>query len=203
MRVCVFVDGFNLYHALLALGDKSLKWVDLRALISCYLDGGDILEQVYYFSALLESNVEKKAKHLEYIHALETKGVTAILGKFKKKSLKCKACNALYTAYEEKQSDVNIAIQMLEDAFLDRCDKMILVSADTDFVSTVKKIRRLFPEKKMILLAPPKRLNRCYELRAAVHASLEIKKAHIKKSLFNPIYVLLVQSTETQIFKNA
>ncbi len=121
--------------------------MDLRALISCYLEDGDVLGRVYYFSALLESNPEKKDRHLKYINTLKTKGVTAVLGKFKKKSLKCKSCNAFYTTYEEKQSDVNIAIQMLEDAFLNRYDKIILVSADTDFVSTIKKIRNLFPKK--------------------------------------------------------
>ncbi len=131
--------------------------MDLRALVSCYLEDGDELGRVYYFSALLESNPEKKDRHLKYINALETKGVTIVLGKFK----------------------------MLEDVFLNRCDKMILVTADTDFVSTVKKIRKLFSKKKIILLAPPSRFKQCHELRKAVHASLEIKKAHIKKSLLD------------------
>jgi hypothetical protein len=30
--VCVYIDGFNLYHALLKFGDNRVKWLDLNAL---------------------------------------------------------------------------------------------------------------------------------------------------------------------------
>lgn len=31
-RVISFIDGFNLYHALAALGNSEFKWLDLRKL---------------------------------------------------------------------------------------------------------------------------------------------------------------------------
>ncbi|WP_158653832.1 NYN domain-containing protein [Helicobacter salomonis] len=184
MRVSAFIDGFNLYFSLLELGDEALKWIDLWALVSNYLDENDCLEAVYYFSALLKHHPNKKHRHQEYIHALESRGVQVILGQFKKKRLLCKNCEEFYYTYEEKQSDVNLAIWMLEQAFLNTCDKMILVSADTDFASTIWKIRALFPNKTVILLAPPKRFNICHALREAAHISLEIKKSTIKEVLF-------------------
>jgi hypothetical protein len=30
--VCVYIDGFNLYHALAKFGDNQVKWLDLNAL---------------------------------------------------------------------------------------------------------------------------------------------------------------------------
>ena len=37
LRVTVYVDGFNLYHAIEALADPILKWTDLRSLAQSYL----------------------------------------------------------------------------------------------------------------------------------------------------------------------
>ena len=31
-KVNVYIDGFNLYHAINALGDQRLKWINLRSL---------------------------------------------------------------------------------------------------------------------------------------------------------------------------
>ena len=53
---------------------------------------------------------------------------------------------------EEKRTDVNIAIQMLEDAYEDRCDKLILVSGDSDLVPAVIRVRNL--GKKVLVYIP-------------------------------------------------
>ncbi|KGI56049.1 hypothetical protein LR59_01980 [Campylobacter sp. MIT 97-5078] len=43
-------------------------------------------------------------------------------------------------------------------------DKVFLVTADTDLNSTIVRFKQLFPDKKIILLIPPKRLKQSYEL---------------------------------------
>ena len=35
-RVVCFIDGFNLYHAIVRLGEPHLKWLDLRRLMQRY-----------------------------------------------------------------------------------------------------------------------------------------------------------------------
>lgn len=119
MSVNAYIDGFNK-----SLKDNSLKWLDLGKMCSLFLKNEDVLKEVYYFTAYTDFDYNKKLKHQSYIEALKTSNVEAILGKFKKKYPSVK-CSQTYLTYEEKESDVNITIQMLEDAFLDRMDKAL------------------------------------------------------------------------------
>ena len=50
-RVNVYIDGFNLYHAINELGDDTLKWVDVRLLSENILNKYQTLNKVKYFSA--------------------------------------------------------------------------------------------------------------------------------------------------------
>ncbi len=159
-----------------------LKWTDLRVLCECFLQQDDELNDVYYFSAYLKHIQEKYQRHKTYVKALQYSKVTSILGKFKRKYAHCKICKQKYQTWEEKQSDINIALKLLEDAFLNKYDKAFLLTADTDLVSTVKKIRQDY-NKKVILLVPPRRFNFSNELRQNVDYSYEIKKSHLKKSV--------------------
>jgi uncharacterized LabA/DUF88 family protein len=62
--------------------------------------------------------------------------LSLILGEFKDKTVKCKAaCGQKYTVREEKQTDINIDITMLDMA--DQYDKAILLTADSDQVPTL------------------------------------------------------------------
>lgn len=184
MRINAYIDGFNLYYSIRELQEQRLKWLDLRKLCSHFIKNNDNLKEVYYFTALFKIDYNKKQRHKDYIEALkEHSQIEVILGKFKKKFLKCKLCSEQYQTYEEKESDVNIAIQLLEDAFLDKFDKAFLVSADTDLTSTIRKIRQLFPNKEIILLIPPKRRTQSYELSQIANGWIEIKKSHIRNSL--------------------
>ncbi len=54
-------------------------------------------------------------------------------------------------------TDVNIAMELLTDAFQDAYDTALLFSADSDLVSPVKKVRRLFPHKRVVVVFPPGR----------------------------------------------
>ena len=184
MKTNAYIDGFNLYHSILPFNDNRLKWLNLRSLCEKFLQSGDVLNDVYFFSAYLTHNQEKFSRHINYVKALKSANVIPVMGKFKKKFPHCKNCGRDYLSYEEKQSDINIAITLLKDAFLDKFDKAFLVTADTDLVSTIKMIKGLFPQKRIILLIPPKRRQYATELIQTANASLGIKKSHISNSLF-------------------
>ncbi|PPB58463.1 NYN domain-containing protein [Campylobacter hyointestinalis] len=185
MRVYAYIDGFNLYHSILSFNEPRLKWLNLRSLCESFLQKGDELNEVYFFSAYLTHIQDKFSRHFNYVKALQSVGVTPVMGKFKKKYPKCKICFNKYQTYEEKQSDINIAITLLRDAFLDKFDKAFLITADTDLVSTIKMIKELFPKKPVILLIPPKRRKYANELIQTANANFEIKKANLLKSLLS------------------
>jgi uncharacterized LabA/DUF88 family protein len=95
---------------------------------------------VYYFSAKC-GDTRKLIRQKLFLSAIENSGVHIILDKFKRKRLICKACHVQYKTREEKQSDINIAVTMLQHAFEDKFDETLLLTADTDLVSAIRKIK--------------------------------------------------------------
>jgi uncharacterized LabA/DUF88 family protein len=188
-RVYAYIDGFNLYHSIIELktpNKNRLKWLDIRALCSLFTKGD--LREVYYFSAKFKSaDTSKLLRQERFIAATKNCGASVILGKFKRKHLTCKVCGAKYETLEEKESDINIAIAMLQHAFEDKFDEALLLTADTDLVSTIKKIKELFPRKQITALIPPQRWKRANELRQSADRSYEIKPSHLRNSLLPEI----------------
>ena len=72
---------------------------------------------------------------------------------------KCHSFNAKWDAQEEKETDVNIAVRIVSDAFLDKFDVAYVFSADTDLIPAMKCIRETkdkgFPEKEVVAIFPP------------------------------------------------
>ena len=87
--------------------------------------------------------------------------------------------NRIFKKKEEKRTDVNIAINMVNDACSDKCEKLVLVSGDSDLVPALKMIKSLVPAKKLIVYVPtPTR----FHIRAA---AVELRSASDKnKTLY-------------------
>lgn len=147
-RVIAFVDGFNVYHSLDGVCDE-YKWLNYSALANAFIaKSKERLRKIYYFSALAKWNPDKVSRHQNYIRALEFSGVDIVLGKFKKVTKRCRAlCKREYSTFEEKETDVNIAIYLLKLAMLDEYDKAIIFSCDSDLVPAVKAVRQVAPQK--------------------------------------------------------
>lgn len=159
----VYIDGFNLYHSIDELGKKKnhLKWLNLWGLSNSIIKAADTLAGVEYFTAFKKTNIDRLKRHEQYVEALKYHDVTVHIGKFKKKFHRCRVCNQKYTGWEEKETDVHIAVKIVEDAFTDQFDKAIIISADTDLMPPIDSVRSYFPDKSIIVIAPPKRMSRC------------------------------------------
>lgn len=154
--VCFYVDGFNLYHALLRFKDPKVEWLDLYALcLRLVQPKTEQIKAINYFSAYADWLPDLMKRHQEYVRALEATGVTPILGHFKEKDRKCFKCGATWVAHEEKETDVSIGITMLNDAYKGKFDRAYLVTRDFDLMPAVKMIRAEFPQKELIVVAPP------------------------------------------------
>lgn len=195
-RITFLVDGFNVYHSILHIEKKTgkcTKWLDLFSLCNSYvpLFGKKAkLESVYYFSALpnyLRSKYPDKIKrHKTYLSCLKSTGVEIGLGRFKKKDITCKKCHNPFFKYEEKETDVAIAVKLLEVFFLDACDTVAIVSGDTDLSPAVRKCQQLFPNKKIVFAFPYERMNT--ELSTLAPESFFIgKDQYIRYQLPNPV----------------
>ena len=156
-RVACFIDGYNLYHALRHNSrNNHHKWLDLKALISRLIPSkSESISAIYYFSAYAHWLPDSYRRHREYVAALEATGVNVVLGHFKKKKKKCKICGIGWRDHEEKETDVNIALHMLNGAYKDSYDKAMLVSRDSDLAPVLKMIRSEFPTLEIEVVAPP------------------------------------------------
>jgi uncharacterized LabA/DUF88 family protein len=184
-RVNVYVDGFNLYHALDELHDDSLKWLCLRRLSESIIRGDEQVRSVKYFSAFATWMPDSMLRHRAYVEALKCEGVKFIEGNFKKKFLKCKVCGAQYHTHEEKETDVNIAIHLIKDTFLNEFDRAIVISADTDMASAVAMARQLSGTKRIDVVCPPGRFSRARSL----NPLFELPKGKIKAARLADKYV--------------
>lgn len=182
-RVKCFVDGFNLYHAVADLKLNHLKWLNLRQLTQAFIKPSqEVLDAVYYFSAYPTWLEGSYRRHQTYVKALESVGVTAVIGHFKEKQKKCLKCGAKWCAHEEKQSDVNFALHLLHQAHLDGFDKAFLVTADSDLCPAIDLVLDTFPEKELVILTPPNRYQIAREIRSKVTTN-KIKQKHLTASL--------------------
>lgn len=163
-KVCVYVDGFNLYHAIDDLNDNKLKWLNLNALSKSFLRQGENLQKVEYFTTVVTWNIQKRMRHEAYIKALKANGVVVTAGNFKQGDKHCSKNNVMCPFREEKQTDVAIGVTMVADAFEDVFDRAILITADTDQIPTIKLIQARFPNKKVSWIAPPGRMQMAREI---------------------------------------
>ncbi len=156
-RVISFIDGFNLYHAINNLDRPELNWVNLKSLSQVYLKNkSEELINVFYFSALAEHmNESVQKRQCAYLKALELNGVKPILGHFKKKVRKCSRCQYNWIGHEEKETDVNIALFLLDLAYQNEFDRAIVISNDSDIAPAIRMIRKRFPEKRVTTAVPP------------------------------------------------
>lgn len=151
------------------MNDQRLKWLNFYSLAESFLRPGEILVRVYFFTAILKWNPDKQKRHKNFIAAQEAVGVKVVEANFKKVRKHCYATQQWCKHYEEKQTDVAIATTLLEDAINGDVDRAILITADSDQVPLVKSLRRLFPQIRVTLSAPPGRADLARELGSVVH----------------------------------
>ncbi len=179
MRSIIYIDGFNLYYGLVK--DTHWKWLDIQKYFTMLRKHDDILV-IKYFTAECKGSPDQKT----YLSALDTLPLVKIIpGKFKNTTVLCKVdkCryrgDRLFTKSEEKRTDVNVAIHMLNDACTDACDRLILVSGDSDLVPAVEMIKENTLQKRVFVYVPAPNE---YHSRAA---ATELRSsAHKSKTLF-------------------
>lgn len=94
--------------------------------------------------------------------------------------------------FEEKQTDVNIAMHMYRDATYDNCLQQILVSSDSDLESAIKFIKEDKPEIILGLIIPKHEPSDDYKTRPVTNyldkhsdwTRTYIKDEECRKSLF-------------------
>ena len=162
-RYSFYIDGFNVYYALNNKRFSRYKWLDYRRLAESVLKRGDTISGVFYFTTFVTWKPEAVVRHKQYIKALRSKGVDAVMGRFMRKKVRCHICSRFYNTREEKQTDVNIALRLVCDGINDLYDRAVLVSGDTDLIPAIESIHKNAPDKEIGVMFPLRRYNNSLE----------------------------------------
>lgn len=177
LRAGFYIDGFNFYHAVRDLSTRTanlnhLKWLSYKTLAGHLVERNESVEFVKLFTAHAEHVKGAVARHSLFNRANESHGVEIIMGKFKRVERHCKSCRSrircavctncgtcpstdTYTAHEEKESDVNIALHLLADCFDQKLDVAYVVTCDTDISPAIRMCKRRCPKIEFVSVAPP------------------------------------------------
>jgi hypothetical protein len=167
-RVIGYIDGFNLYHGIVAAGWRRYLWLDLPALMASLLRPDQTLSLTKYCTARVSSPPSRVRRQATYIDALQARGGIEVLeGKFQPRDGSCRRCGHTWPDFEEKQTDVNIAVEMMKDAHLDNFDMALLVCGDADITPAVIAVQALHPGKRVVVAHPPKRRSDVLNLAAS------------------------------------
>lgn len=208
IRVMAFIDGFNLYHALEKFeygvdeADegryRKYKWLCLTSLIKRFTaPDTEELVGVQYFTTYPDWDPKKRFRHTEFVGAQKYRGVIVTFGEFKNKTIKCRgSCKEEFITNEEKQTDINIAVAMLDLA--DQYDKLILLTADSDQVPALRLIKKLHPAKLLATLPPVGRNSK--ELAKVCDQHFRMTEEHLQQCQLPKLVPVVVNGKQTGAF---
>ena len=181
-RVVAYVDGFNLYHGLRSKYRRKYLWLDLEALVGRHVRADQRLEVVRYFTASVRDNPTALTRQSQYLGALDTHSprVRVVMGRFQEKTMRCRSCGNQWRTYEEKETDLNIGLHLLDDAHYGQVNVALIVSADSDLCPVVRMVKKFDPSIRVIALFPPDR--RSDELRQVVDGHRVLSERDIRRS---------------------
>jgi uncharacterized LabA/DUF88 family protein len=181
-KVIFFIDGFNLYHALANSKYRKYKWVNFNKFANHFVNKYERVEEIYYFTAFTPWDNDKIRRHKIFIRAQESVGIKTVYGKFRKRSKKCRICHKVYETYEEKQTDVNIAIYLFKLAIENKYEKAFIVSGDSDLIPSIMAIKESFPKKEIGVIIPIR--GRAFELKSNCDFHIQMKETHLEINQF-------------------
>lgn len=183
-KVNVYIDGYNLYFGMKDAGFEHCKWLDVYALANLLKNESHILATVKYFTARIPNTSGKGKRQAVYIDALRTTPVTLIYGQYRPEEVECHECHNTFTQSKEKMTDVNIATNLIVDAYKNEYDVAIIVSGDSDLVPPIKAVKEIFPEKEIFIAFPP--LRESNELRKSADSVFVIGKKKLESCQLPP-----------------
>jgi uncharacterized LabA/DUF88 family protein len=141
----VYIDSFNLYYGSLNKPhqNRGTKWLDLEQWLSKILLQNDI-QKIKFYTARVSGKYDplKPVRQDTYFRALKTLPTVEIIeGFFLLKTQKIHISPDVCISarvFEEKGTDVNLATNLVNDAYKKKFDTAIVVSNDSDLAEAVR-----------------------------------------------------------------
>ena len=181
-RVVAYIDGFNLYFGMREAGFDHCRWLDVKKLVENLLQSNQELVRITYFTSRVSNSPDKQKRQSTYLEALESTGVEIFYGNYQDGTEECMRCGHVWRTAKEKMIDVNIATDMIVDAYRDSYDMAMLISGDSDLTPPIRAVHQLFQKKRVFIAFPPKLHNSSMAINA--RGSLTIGRKKLVDSQF-------------------
>ncbi len=160
-RTIVYIDGFNFYYG--QVRGTPWKWLDPSVLFEKVLGPRNNLVKIKYFTARVQPSPSDPSVHVRqdaYLRALRAYCPLVELhyGHFLRHRIPMEHANPPPSRVdvwknEEKGSDVNLALWVLNDAWQDNYDCAVVVSNDSDLAESLRLVKT--QHRKVIGLVTP------------------------------------------------
>ncbi len=190
MKTNVYIDGFNLYYG--AIKKTPFRWLNVAQMCRLLLPK-DTINKIKYFTARVSarpSDLDQPIRQQTYFRALQTiPNLEIIEGRFLAKEVTMPVAKSSPLRYErvikteEKGSDVNLAVHLLNDAHNKDFELAVMITNDSDLVEPM----RLVTEELKLpvgLLNPQK--NPSFHLKQHAHFIKQIRPGVLRASQFLP-----------------
>jgi uncharacterized LabA/DUF88 family protein len=201
MRTYIYIDSFNLYYG--SLKGTAHKWLDVKALFRGILRSENDIQKIKFFTARVSArpeNPDAPTRQDHYLQALAAHipELEIIEGHYIQKAVTMRLVSKIpgrrswyvkVLKSEEKGSDVNLAVQLVNDAWHNRFDCAVVCSNDGDLADAVRIVKRE-RRKTVVITVPGNPLVRpaSVELRRWASKTMHIPAASLGLSqLPNPI----------------
>lgn len=151
LRTSIYIDGFNFYYR--AVKNTPYKWLDFKSLFVKLLSEENQILAIKYFTALVSGSQDpgQPIRQQTYLRALKKyiPEISIYYGHFISHKVpmpladpdnKQRFIKVIKT--EEKGSDVNLAVHLLNDAWLNEYDCAVVVSNDSDLAEALKIVKQ-------------------------------------------------------------
>ena len=144
MKTNIYIDGLNLYYR--AVQGTSYKWLNIVKLFQERYPQNTI-QKIKYFTSIVKSRSDDPGKPVRqqiYLRALRTfSQIEIIEGKFQTNKVRMPLASPPHNTVEvlrteEKSSDVNLAVHLLNDAYKKDYEVAIVVSNDSDLAEAIR-----------------------------------------------------------------
>ena len=136
-RIAIFIDGNNFIFPLVK--KWSLSSINIDNMINAFAKGRKVIRASFYCAPFDKNN---SLKHLQH----------RFIDKVKKHK-KMFFVKGYHKFGKEKETDINITVEMLDMAWRDQYDIAILITGDEDFYKVIRAVQK---RKKMVELYIPR-----------------------------------------------
>lgn len=164
MRTIAYIDGFNLYYR--AVKGTPYKWLNLKMACQQLLKPEHKIVAIKYYTAPVSGkrDPDQPVRQQTFLRALRATIPELVVyqGHFLTHEVSAPLARPApgqpplvrVLKTEEKGSDVNLAVHLVNDAWLDAYDCAVILSNDSDLAEAMRLVRLHHPKKKIGLIFP-------------------------------------------------